>query len=108
MQAPLNPLAFISSRSRVIASLVTLPLSHHQRIPYFRSGLLNCCSSNTDFCWAAKGATRNRMMVRVRPIRLLSCMLGRKNLLIIAGLESGAQDFWYGALKLGIWTFQAE
>jgi hypothetical protein len=30
MIAPPNPLAFISSRSRVMASFVTLPFNHHQ------------------------------------------------------------------------------
>src|SRR6218665_1684856 len=49
MQAPLKPLAFISSKSRVMASLVTFPFSHHhqQRMPYSCVGFLKISSDSS-------------------------------------------------------------
>ena len=49
MFAPPRPLAFISSRSRVMASLVTLPLSHHHQhwVRAIRGGFFQPSASGT-------------------------------------------------------------
>src|SRR5437762_125118 len=63
MTAPPKPFAFISPRSRVIASLVTLPLSHHQyarsRAPgggFFQPLSSESCSSAG--VWIVEAPTR--------------------------------------------------